>query len=235
LCQSCGLCCDGSLFGRVRLEPSEVDSARRHRLPVVQNGGSFEEPCTALVTQGAHHNCSIYVDRPESCRRFVCELYAGHLRDEGSLKDRIAVVHRAKALLAFLESAGLRTDDEGSNSRSEAWMPVVRELAQLLNIAFARAATPDENVPLIAATWVGKPKVCWTRATSKSRWSRHSRAAPRALGGAARDSTADGFGAHVERIERGVGRPLAPREPVGHGGNRRGSAKHARGTCAAVD
>jgi hypothetical protein len=29
LCQSCGLCCDGSLFGRVRLESSEVVSSVR--------------------------------------------------------------------------------------------------------------------------------------------------------------------------------------------------------------
>jgi len=65
LCRSCGLCCDGSLFGRVRLEPGEVDSARRRRLHVVANGRSFEEPCTALVKQGEHHHCSIYADRPE--------------------------------------------------------------------------------------------------------------------------------------------------------------------------
>jgi len=35
LCQACGLCCDGTLFGRARLAPSEVRSAMRRRLRYV--------------------------------------------------------------------------------------------------------------------------------------------------------------------------------------------------------
>lgn len=246
LCQSCGLCCDGSLFGRVRLESSEVDSARRRRLLVVANGKSFEEPCTALVKRDAHHLCSIYAERPESCRRFVCELYAGHVREPASLDDRMAVVRRAKALLAFLENAGLRFgehdesswDDEDSNPRIEAWMPVVRELTQILTIDFARAATRGESaeneerptsLSRVATCRIGRPKVSRRRRDSERRSSRHSRMAPVTLGGTGWDCVADGFGARVERIERGVGRPLVPREPPGHGGNRRGSAKHRRG------
>jgi len=155
------------------------------------------------------------------------------------LDQRLAVVRRARALLAFLEKAGLRSHDEDSNPRIEAWMPVVRELTQILNSDFARAGTLGElaedgesptSLPLLLCT----AKVFRRRGAAKSRLSRHCRArpAPRALGGAEWDSVADRFGAQVERIERGVGRPLAPREPVGHGGNRRGSAKHARATRA---
>jgi hypothetical protein len=246
LCQSCGLCCDGSLFGRVRLESSEVDSARRHRLLVVANGKSFEQPCTALAKRDTHHHCSIYAERPESCRRFVCELYAGHVREPASLDDRMAVVRRAKALLAFLGNAGLRFgeydepswDDEDSNPRIEGWKPVVRELTQILNIDFARAATRSESTEneerptsafRVATCRVGRAKVPWRRADLERRSSRHSRVAPGRLGGTEWDYVADGFGARVERIERGVGRPLALWEPLGHGGNRRGSAKHRRG------
>jgi Fe-S-cluster containining protein len=221
LCQSCALCCDGSLFGRVRLQSSEVDVARRHRLHVVANSSSFEEPCTALVKRDAHHECSIYAERPESCRRFVCELYAGHVREPASLDGRMAVVRRAKALLAFLENAGVRFgkhdelswDDEDSSPRIGAWMPVARELTQILHTYFGRAATQGENeeapasLSRVATCRIGRPKGSRRR----------------------RDYVADGFGAYVERIERGVGRPLAPPlEPAGHGGNRRGSAKHRR-------
>jgi hypothetical protein len=46
----------------------------------------------------------------------------------------------------------------------------------------------------------------------------HSRMAPGTLGGTDWDYVADGFGAHVDRIERGVGRPLVPREPPAHAG-----------------
>src|SRR5580658_3789285 len=187
LCQSCGLCCDGSLFGRVRLESSEVESARRHRLLVVANGKSFEEPCTALVKRDTDHHCSIYAERPESCRRFVCELYAGQVREPASLDERMALVRRAKALLAFLESAGLRfgehddssRDDEDSNPRIEGWMPVVRELAQILNINFARATTRSESteneerptsVSRVATCRVGRPKVSRRRGASERLW-----------------------------------------------------------------
>ncbi len=245
LCQSCGLCCDGSLFGRVRLESSDVDSARRHRLLVVANGKSFEEPCTALVERDTRRHCSIYAERPESCRRFVCELYAGHIRDPASLDERMALIRRAKALLAFLEDAGLRLGehdesswgDEDSNPRIEGWMPVVRELTQILNFDFARAATRGEStesearptsVPRVATCRVSWSKGSSRRGGSERRSSRHSRMAPGTLGGIEWDSVANGFGTRVERIERGVGRPLVPREPPGHGGNRRGSAKHLR-------
>jgi putative zinc- or iron-chelating protein len=251
LCQSCGLCCDGSLFGRVRLESNEVESARRHRLLVVANGKSFEQPCTALVKRDTHHHCSIYAERPESCHRFVCKLYAGHVREPASLGDRMALVRRAKALLAFLENAGLRfgehdepfRDDEDSNPRIGAWMPVVRELTQILNIDFARAATRSESteneerptrVSRVATCRIGRPKVPLRRGSSERRSSRHSRRAPGTLAGTEWDYVAGGFGARVERIERGVGRPLAPREPPGHGGNRRGSAKHRRGSGGAA-
>jgi uncharacterized protein len=247
LCQSCGLCCDGSLFGRVRLESGEVFSARRLHLPVVQNGKSFELPCTALVQSNANRHCAIYVERPESCRRFVCELYAEHAREGGSLADGMAVVRRAKALLAFLETARLHSserggaswDDEDSNPRIETWRPVVRELTEILDLHFARANTRNESAepretrasaPRAATCRIGRPRVSWRRRSLESRSSRHSRSTAVALGTAGLDDLAGGFGAHVERIERGVGRPLAPRESLGDGGNRRGSAKHRRGT-----
>jgi hypothetical protein len=124
-----------------------------------------------------------------------------------------------------------------SNPRIEGWMPVIRELTQILDIDFARAATRSESTEneqrptsasRVATCRVHRPKV-WRRRDSERRSSRHSRMAPGTLGGTEWDYVADGFGARVERIERGVGRPLVPSEPPGHGGNRRGSAKHRRG------
>src|SRR5688572_3259518 len=70
LCQACGMCCDGSLFGRARLDADEVPAAKKNRLRIVANGASFEQPCSALV-DGA---CKIYDERPRACRGFVCRL-----------------------------------------------------------------------------------------------------------------------------------------------------------------
>jgi Fe-S-cluster containining protein len=114
LCRACGLCCDGSLFGRVELEPDEVEPARR--LNVLTH---FDQPCPALATSG----CTIYRDRPRSCRRFTCRLYERHRREGGPLDARLAVVRRARALLAGLDRAA----------------PVPAELTRLLDEDFARA------------------------------------------------------------------------------------------------
>ena len=149
LCQSCGLCCDGSLFGRVDLEPEEVEAARRHRLRVLPGARGFEQPCAALASSGpglATRRCSIYGERPASCRRFACRLYDRHLREGGPIEERLRVVRRARDLAASLEASGLVPSDfeSGSSSlrplapRVARAMPAYLELTRSLEEHFAR-------------------------------------------------------------------------------------------------
>lgn len=100
LCRSCGLCCDGSLFGRVPLEAEEAPVARKRGLLVLDDGRAFEQPCAALATAGGDRTCAAYADRPAACRRFVCRLYARHRDEGGPLAPRLAAVARVKDLLA---------------------------------------------------------------------------------------------------------------------------------------
>jgi uncharacterized protein len=148
LCQSCGLCCDGSLFGRVPLDPDEVARARRHRLHVLDNGKAFEQPCTALSVgeppSGARRVCSIYEDRPLSCRRFTCRLLARQEREGGPLEPRVGAVHRVRQLIAELQEQGLRPADFGDDAqggpRPDAGaMDVYAELQKRLEEDFSRA------------------------------------------------------------------------------------------------
>ncbi|MGH7440949.1 MAG: YkgJ family cysteine cluster protein [Polyangiaceae bacterium] len=146
LCQSCGMCCDGSLFGRVDLEPGEMESARRHRLYLVHGGKAFEQPCVALVPVGASpggRTCAIYAERPGSCRRFVCRLYDRHRREGGPLEPRLEAVRRVRALAADLEARGLAPADfeaAGPGSRpDEAAVRAFTELTARLEEDFARA------------------------------------------------------------------------------------------------
>src|SRR3954454_11287224 len=88
LCRACGLCCDGSLFGCATLEPQEVHDARQRRLHVLPRGNAFEQPCSALTTSESGYGCSIYPDRPGSCRAFTCRLYERHRREGGPLEAR---------------------------------------------------------------------------------------------------------------------------------------------------
>lgn len=73
LCPYCGFCCNGVLFGDVRLRP--VDSPERlsqlglelHGRPGRQR---FLQPCSCFDGR----LCRIYTERPERCRTFVCAL-----------------------------------------------------------------------------------------------------------------------------------------------------------------
>ncbi len=142
LCRACGMCCDGSLFGRVDLEPEEVEPARRHHLHVLENGRAFTQRCTALVgADGGGCRCAIYDERPRACRRFACRLYERHRHDGGPIEARLAAVRRVRELVALLEASG-RTPAE-LDAPDAAVEPDLRhahrELMQALEEDFARA------------------------------------------------------------------------------------------------
>jgi Fe-S-cluster containining protein len=146
LCRSCGLCCDGSLFGIGDLDPDEVEPARRLRLRVLPNARGFEQPCAALSSSGAEHRCSIYEARPRACRRFACRLHDRHRREGGAIEARLAVVRRVRDLVHRLEASGWtagdfsESDGSGPLSRDrEAAMEAYRELIRSLEEDFARA------------------------------------------------------------------------------------------------
>jgi Fe-S-cluster containining protein len=148
LCRACGLCCDGSLFGRVALEPGEVVTARRRRLRVLDNGKAFEQPCSALseceTPTGVWRLCAIYDARPLMCRSFACRLYDRHRREGGPLEPRLAAVRRVRVLVADLQARGLSPADFDAEAQSpsrpsSAAMRTYAELQQRLKNDFARA------------------------------------------------------------------------------------------------
>jgi Fe-S-cluster containining protein len=75
LCASCGLCCNGGIFGDVELRP-EDDRARlrslglRIKSSVGGQVSKFLQPC--LAHDGC--KCRIYSERPAYCRQFECLL-----------------------------------------------------------------------------------------------------------------------------------------------------------------
>lgn len=99
LCRRCGLCCDGNLFSHVALAEGEVEVVRRRGLPIVARDDG-----TAVVRQRcpALHGrtCTIYDDRPASCRRYRCLLFAALADHELSLAEALAEVDAALARIA---------------------------------------------------------------------------------------------------------------------------------------
>lgn len=131
LCLACGLCCDGSLFGRARLEPGEVERARKIGLRVLPSGGSFEQPCSAL---GEGRACAVYTERPNACRAFVCGLWDEHRREGGALAPRLETIARARSLLDAFEKSGFLQSFEGAG-----------ELAELMKCFERAIVTPDKD------------------------------------------------------------------------------------------
>lgn len=91
LCLSCGLCCTGSLFWAVPVEPDE-------KVPMPLDAeGRLRLPCSCF--NGA---CSVYTDRPAAGRAFDCRVLqtvqAG-LRDEAWAQREIAGMRRVVAAL----------------------------------------------------------------------------------------------------------------------------------------
>ena len=78
LCLACGLYCDGTLFGHVKLGLG--DDAKKFKalgLPVSVSRcqppvARFRQPCAALC---ADCTCRVYTDRPLQCRIFECGVF----------------------------------------------------------------------------------------------------------------------------------------------------------------
>jgi uncharacterized protein len=94
LCTSCALCCDGTLFGSVKID---ADERPRLRLPIVEaeSGYVLAQPCVAL--RGAR--CSAYEERPRSCARYECELRKRVVAGAVTAVEARAKVERIRARL----------------------------------------------------------------------------------------------------------------------------------------
>ena len=80
LCVGCGLCCDGTLFARVPVEPEDEHRVEAAGLVISRETEShfFPQPCTAF----ADGQCRIYADRPPTCRNFRCKLLKSYRAGE---------------------------------------------------------------------------------------------------------------------------------------------------------
>lgn len=107
LCRNCGLCCDGTLFNRVRVD-TEIVASR-----LIQIGAKIEQnevmhlvqPCAAHQ----HGDCAIYDDRPDVCRSFECGLLREYSSGAIALEEALEIVDTTRThtgkLVALLQDA----------------------------------------------------------------------------------------------------------------------------------
>ena len=103
LCVACGLCCDGSLFRFLPVEPGDAGAHRALGLPVVKQSGrlAMPLPCAKLEARC----CTVYAQRPPGCRAFVCHLGHRLERKEVGFAHALGVVQQAQQRIAALRAA----------------------------------------------------------------------------------------------------------------------------------
>lgn len=148
LCTACGACCNGTLFDEVPLERAEIALGPRLRLPIIAAG---DDACMALPCprlEGA--TCTIYPERPSTCRTYKCglleELERGEvdpveahrridaLREAAArVRERLPNATNVPLMRAFSAFA-----DEVGGRRSAAFIEGHAELAQRVEELGAR-------------------------------------------------------------------------------------------------
>jgi hypothetical protein len=112
LCTSCGLCCNGSLFERVYLQPAD-DLKTIYRGPIKLKGHPphqyFKQPCQCL---NSARSCTAYANRPLRCRLFSCKtlikLESSHLHFTEAALIIDSIVQQTQNFLDHMALLGCR-------------------------------------------------------------------------------------------------------------------------------
>ncbi len=139
LCQACGFCCDGTLFDGIFVNEADVAGVTRARLPLFHDDGrpTLRLPCPAHVG-----TCTVYEDRPSTCRTYQCQLVTRLEQGDIDLPGALLRVERIRGLV---DAIRLLLGDEGETfweraealqARPFAWQ--IENEALMLRIAMLR-------------------------------------------------------------------------------------------------
>ncbi|RKH62799.1 YkgJ family cysteine cluster protein [Corallococcus aberystwythensis] len=139
LCLHCGMCCDGTLFTQVPLQPAEAEALRQRGLSLtVKEDGAVVLPQRCAALKGLC--CTVYEERPEACRRYRCQLFNALAEGEVSLEEAKGVVDAAHAKVdAVVGAPGSAGDGRGSAMRQARVAAASLELPAKTREALAHA------------------------------------------------------------------------------------------------
>ena len=109
-----------------------------------EGGVDFELPCPRFDREA--RSCTMYLDRPKTCRGFECALLARARTGEAPVEAAVAAVARTRELIATLQAKGMDMSPgaprtiSGSGDEAYELMSLVTELMQRLQQDFARAS-----------------------------------------------------------------------------------------------
>ena len=140
LCAVCGMCCDGTMFQIVRMQPGEVPSElAKLGLKIRCRDGEYfmEQPCSGLREK----RCTVYEQRPVRCRLFNCQQLGRVERGETSESEAMTMIVETREMVErtreLIEQCGLREDGQDLATRYERVMstPVTETLEpELINV-----------------------------------------------------------------------------------------------------
>jgi Fe-S-cluster containining protein len=113
LCSQCGMCCNGVMFHRVRLQPADSPkelAALGLKLKRKRGQHYLLQPCPAF----RETHCSIYMSRPQRCRLFECRqlqrVNAGEITEAMALEKIREVKGRVGQVSDLLDQVDETTD-----------------------------------------------------------------------------------------------------------------------------
>ena len=99
LCLSCGLCCDGTLIGFVKLDPNEISKIKEVKnIEEVNGNGFFLQPCSDYCD-----GCTIYAQRPKQCASFKCGLLTSVEQKKLDFNSAIEIINSVKLKKEVIE------------------------------------------------------------------------------------------------------------------------------------
>jgi uncharacterized protein len=99
ICLSCGLCCNGTLFGFVQLGQAELPVVKELMHIEEERGNAFFlQPCDNYCD-----GCSIYSDRPNECVNFSCGLLDSFEKKEVSFDSALGSINMVKQTKLAIE------------------------------------------------------------------------------------------------------------------------------------
>lgn len=117
LCFSCGMCCDGSLFECLELEPEEQRRFPTRSLVVLEGNVVAPLPCS----QYRERLCGIYEQRPNRCRTFRCKLYEEVSTGVQTRVEAVHTIEQTGRLLSAIETELGWDPGSFSTSRFRSW------------------------------------------------------------------------------------------------------------------
>lgn len=122
ICIKCGVCCDGTAFGQIVLEDTDLSEVSLEmNLMEAEGKRILQQPCPAHI----NNTCTIYSHRPSICGDYQCKLLKEYENEEVSESDAHEAIDTLKSVKseieAYLMAAGVKNGQGADDIHTKMW------------------------------------------------------------------------------------------------------------------